>query len=188
MLFNNDSSLVMRLQDKGNRFVIVDKDTDKRKAYDQIERSSFRLLDYDPTEEHIERVTDWAGKWCLSGDISSDWKNYIINSDARPGKNVTLYKFHKPDIPVRLLTTGCNTAIEHLSMYIENICAPLANSIETRIRDTFHLLDIIDTLNSDNIPDTTMLVSFDIVNTFPSIDNLRGMKAVANALEMRKVN
>ena len=87
VLFNNASSLIMILQDKGNRFVIVDKDTDKRKAYDQIERSSFRLLDYDPTEEHIERVTDWAGKWYLSGDISSDWKKYIINIDARPGKN-----------------------------------------------------------------------------------------------------
>ena len=31
-LFNSDSDLIMRLQDKGNRFVIVDKDTDTQKA------------------------------------------------------------------------------------------------------------------------------------------------------------
>ena len=31
-LFNNDSDLIMRLQDKRNRFVIVDKDTDTQKA------------------------------------------------------------------------------------------------------------------------------------------------------------
>ena len=32
VLFNRESELVMRLQDKGNRFVIVDTETDKIKA------------------------------------------------------------------------------------------------------------------------------------------------------------
>ena len=40
-----------------------------------------------------------------------------------------------------------------------------------------HLLDII----SHN----TILVSFDIVNMYPSIDNDRGIAAVKNALEAR---
>ena len=39
--------------------------------------------------------------------LSKKWKEYIINYDAQPGKNPTLFKAHKPDIPVRLLTTGC---------------------------------------------------------------------------------
>lgn len=38
-LFNQDGELLMRLQDKGNRFVIVVKETDKRKAEEQIARS-----------------------------------------------------------------------------------------------------------------------------------------------------
>ena len=53
VLFNPDGDLVMRLQDKGNRFVIVDKQTDKLKAEQQISKSNFIRLDYDPTEEHI---------------------------------------------------------------------------------------------------------------------------------------
>ena len=43
----------MRLQDKGNRFVIVDKESDKIKAQQQIAKSSFQELKYDPTKEHI---------------------------------------------------------------------------------------------------------------------------------------
>ena len=35
------------------------------------------------------------------------------------------------------------------------------------------------------IPDNTILVSFDIVNMYPSIDNDRGIAAVRNALETR---
>ena len=79
-------------------------------------------------------------------------------------KNSTLYKTHKPNNPVRLLTTGCHTTIENLSRFIEVICAPLTNNIETRIRDTSHLLDIIDELNSERILLNTVLVSLDIVN------------------------
>ena len=36
----------MRLQDKGNRFIIVDKQTYCEKANEQIERSSFLKIDY----------------------------------------------------------------------------------------------------------------------------------------------
>ena len=47
-----------------------------------------------------------------------------------------------------------------------------------RIRDTSHFLDIIDTVNEKGIPDNIILVSFDIVNMFPSIDYVKGMDAV----------
>ena len=101
-------------------------------------------------------------------------------------KNSTLYKTQKQNNPVRLLTTGCNTAIENLSRFIEVVCASLTNYIETRIRDTSHLLDIIDELNSEMIPGNTILVSFDIVSMYLSIDDSRGIADVRNALETRK--
>ena len=154
----------MRLQDKGNRFIIVDKQTDCEKANEQIERSSFLKIDYDPTTLHINKVKDWTNKWISRNEISKEWAKYIVNVNAVPGKNNILYKTHKPNNPVRLLTTGCNTAIENLSRFIEVVCAPLTNNIETRIRDTSHLLDIIDELNSERILLNTVLVSFDIVN------------------------
>ena len=184
-LFNEDSKSVMRLQDKGNRFIIVDKDTDKAKAKEQISRSSFIHLDEDPTESHIAKVREWANKWFSKGEISKQWKDYIINEKAKPGKNATLYKTHKQNNPVRLLTTGCNTAIENLSRFIEKLCAPLVVTIPTRIKDTSHLLEIIDQLNTSNLPENTTLVSFDIINMFPSIDNTKGMAAVKEALNSR---
>ena len=47
-----------------------------------------------------------------------------------------------------------------------------------RIRDTSHLLDIIDTISEKGIPHEIILMSFDIVNMFPSIDNVKGLDAV----------
>ena len=113
-----------------------------------------------------------------NGEISKDWRNYNINEDVQPGKNSTLYKTHKQGNPVRVLTTGCNTAIENLSRFVQNICAPLTENMCYRIRDTSHFLDIIDTINEKGIPDNIILVSFDIVNMFPSIDYVKGMDSV----------
>ena len=39
-----------------NRFVIVDKETDKLKAEEQIKRSSFVKLSYDPTFDYVAKV------------------------------------------------------------------------------------------------------------------------------------
>ena len=186
-LFNQDSDLILRLQDKGNRFVIVDKETDQTKAKEQIARSSFTELDHDPTESHIQKVVDWAEKWHSNGQINKQWKEFIINRDSKPGKNSTLYKTHKAGTPVRLLTSGCNTAIENLSKYIEVVCAPLTENLPSRIKNTSHLLDIVDKINSDGLPEGALLVSFDIVNMFPSIDNQTGIRIVREALDKRPV-
>ena len=177
----------MRIQDKGNRFVIVDKETDKEKAKEQIERSSFVEVEHDPTKEHIQKVERWAEKWFKKGEITKAWKDYVKNRNAKPGTNSTLYKTHKEGNPVRLLTSGCNTAIEKLSRFIESICEPLTTNMKSRIKNTSHLLEIIDNLNEMGIPENTQLVSFDIVNMFPSIDNKNGIKAVKSALDSRSI-
>ena len=48
----------MHLQDKGNRFIITDKQTDYEKANEQIERSFFLKIDYHPTTLHINKVKE----------------------------------------------------------------------------------------------------------------------------------
>ena len=145
MYYYKGSDKVMRLQD-GKRFINVDKQTDREKANEQIQRSSFLKTDYYPTTMHINKVNPWATKWISRNEISKEWAKYIVNEDTVTGKNSALYKTHKPNNPVRLSTTGCNTAIENLSRFIEGVCAPLTNNIETRIRDTSHLLDIIENI------------------------------------------
>ena len=186
-LFNTNEELVLRTQDKGNRFVIVDKLTDKAKAKEQIDRSSFVEIDHDPTQSHIRKVAEWAEKWYVAGEINKEWRDFAVNKDAKPGKNCTLYKTHKEGTPVRLLTSGCNTAIENLARYIESVCAPLTENIASRIKNTAHLLEIVDELNTTEIPENAMLVSFDIVNMFPSMDNVNGVNTMRAALEKRVV-
>ena len=58
----------------------------------------------------------------------------------------------------------------------------------SRITDSNHLLDIIDNMNNKFLPAIATLVSFDIVNMFPEIDNKSGLDAVKSVLLKRSTN
>ena len=119
------------------------------------------------------------------GELSKEWPSFMVNPNARPGKNTTFYKTHKPNVPVRLLTTRCNTIIENLVIFVEKHCAKLTENIPTKINDSYHLIDISETMNAKGIPDNAILVCFDIVSMFSGIDSNRDVAAVKNALDSR---
>ena len=69
-------------------------------------------------------------KWVRKGELSKEWASFIVNPNAQLGKNSTIYKTHKPNIVVRFLTTGCNTAIENL--VVEKHCAKLTRTYQQK--------------------------------------------------------
>ena len=71
-------------------------------------------------------------------------------------------KTHKISNPTRVINP---------SIFIENVVYDTASELTSRIKDTNLMLDIIDNLNSLNLPLNSNLVSFDIINMFPNIDN-----------------
>ena len=97
-----------------------------------------------------------------------------------------LVKTHKANNPVRIITSGCNTAVENLSIFVEKVLYKEVERVPSRIKDISHMLDIIDNLNDSDLPENSVLVSFDAVNMFPSIDNESGIKAVKKVLNDRE--
>ena len=61
-------------------------------------------------------------------------------------------KTHKVDTPTRVITSGYNTAIENLSIFVGNVLYDIASELPSRIKDTNHMLDIIDNLNFLDLP------------------------------------
>ena len=72
--------------------------------------------------------------------------------DSTPGKMYGNVKKHKIGNPTRVITSGCNTAIENLSIFVENVLYDVASELPSTIKDTNHMLDIIDNLNSLDLP------------------------------------
>ena len=82
------------------------------------------------------------------------------------------------------MTSGCGTAIENVSVLYSEVL-----KIESRVRDTSEMLSIIDNLNKSNtLKSDCRLVSFDIINMFPSFDNISRLTAVKAFLTLSKTN
>ena len=99
-----------------------------------------------------------------------------------------LVKTHKGNNPVKVITSGCNNAIENLPICIEHVLFELSESIPSRIKDSNHLLDLIDNINSMFLLTNTILGSFDIVNMFPNINKKSGLDTVKSVLLKRSTN
>ena len=74
--------------------------------------------------------------------------------------------------------------LRRIYQYLLKKCLfPEVLEIESRVQDTY----FIHFLNDSNIlTENCMLVSFHIVNIFPSIENESGLQAAKNALEARE--
>ena len=83
---------------------------------------------------------------------------------------------------MRVITSGCNTVVEKLSILIEKTLYPLADGLNSKIKDTSNMLETIDNINKSMMSDNFVLVSFDVVNMFPNIDNKSDLLGVKEAL------
>ena len=108
--------------------------------------------------------------------------SYIKPSNSKPGTMYGLIKTHKENNPARVITSGCGTVVEFLSIFVENYLYKEINKIDSRIKDT------PDMLSRNIITKESVLVSFDVVTMFPSIDNVLGLEAVSEILQNRETD
>ena len=117
--------------------------------------------------------------------MNDKWKSYITPHNSRTGKMYKNIETHKTDNPARVMTSGCNTPAEHLSIFLEKVLYGIASELPSRTKDTNHMLDIIDDPNNSNIYLEPVLVSIDIINMFPSIESKMGINSVKKFLDER---
>ena len=70
----------------------------------------------------------------------------------------------------------------NLSRFIKSIFPALTSNLVNIIKDTSHLLGLIDDINTSSLPDQLILVSFYIINMFANTDNVRKMEAVLSII------
>ena len=138
---------VIRVQDKSSRFVVLSNNDYESKAQHQVERSSFTEADNDHSKNFDENVNSWISKWTSKRLIDNNLKRFISQASSIPEKMYGLAKTHKVNNPVKVTTSGCNTAIESLSIYTEHVLFELSESMRSRNKDNNHLLDIIDNIS-----------------------------------------
>ena len=136
------------------------------KVNTQIGRSSFSQLPQN-------KVNDYIKKWEDLRVLDKKWTKFIKSNYCKPETMYGLIKTHKENNPVRVITSGCGTTIEYLSVFVEKYLYKEVYKIDSRIKDTPDMLNIIHMINDSSIlTKDSVRVSFDIVNMFPIVDNV----------------
>ena len=96
------------------------------------------------------KVNTWIEKWSQMNILDEKWKSYIQTECSTFGKMYGLIETHKNDNPARIITSGCNTTVESISIFAEKILNDIASNFPSRIKDTGPMLDIIDEINNSS--------------------------------------
>ena len=83
---------VIRIQDKGSRFVVLSNNDYERKVQHQIDRSSFSETDIDYNKNFKEKVNSWISKWTSKEVIDNNWIRFITPTNSTLGKIYGLVK------------------------------------------------------------------------------------------------
>ena len=180
---------MIRIQDKGSRIVIDDKERYIAKMNNYLENKEvFRKDTEDQTLTYQRKVREWADKW--KENISEDEVNWIVREEVKPGKVYGNIKTHKTNNPYRFIVSSNGTAIENLARWIEFHLKTLANKHNAFLKDTKDFLNYIESKNEEGPfeKEKLWLVSRDIVNYYPSCSTAMCIEAVGKLLDTRANN
>ena len=80
------NSNVIRTQDKGSRFVLIEKEEYEYKMFSLLQNQlHYKPLQEDRIIRHLTVVQRWCDKWVRKGEISDQVANWIINKEAKRG-------------------------------------------------------------------------------------------------------
>ena len=176
-----------RLQNKGSRFIILDRQDYIDKVESNLNDGSFDVLPSGPSIIATEVIKNWGEKCIKKGEIAEPLLDCILNSKARPGANYGLIKTHKPGNLIRLITSGIGMAVENMSVFTEYFLYPCVRKEPQVLLDTTALLNKINDINHKfaPFPEGTLLVAWDVISMYPSINNEMGISACKRALDKR---
>ena len=93
----NDHTI--RVKYKDSKFVLLTNEKYWEKVQYQINRSSFTLLNSDPTKIFEDKINTWIEKWISQKAIDENCKRLIKQKYVKPGKMYGMIKNHKESNP-----------------------------------------------------------------------------------------
>ena len=77
------------------------------------------------------KVNNWIEKWHSKNMLDNTWKSFITTASSVAGKMHGNVIKHKENKPVRIKTSGYNTAVENLSIFVANVLFELTSKLSS---------------------------------------------------------
>ena len=153
--------IIIKPADKGSGTVVMDKTWYIDECNRQLTDTKFyQHLDEDITADIQKRVTFYVNRMHKDKLINDKTKQYLIQSDVKPGRFYILPKVHKPGNPGRPIVSSNSHPTERLSHFVDYYLQPLVHKLPSFVKDTNDFLNKL--LTMDNLPANSLLVTLDV--------------------------
>ena len=129
----------------------------------------------DITADIQKRVPFYVNRMHKDKLINNKTKQYLIQSDVKPGRFYILPKVNKPGNPGRPIVSSNSHPTERLSHFIDYHLQPLVQKLPSFVKDTNDFLNKLLTIG--NLPANSLLVTLDVSSLYTNIPHNEGINA-----------
>ena len=111
---------------------------------------------------------------------------YLIVEHPRTSKFYLLPKIHKPGNPGRPIVSAFSCPTEPLALYLDHVTAPFVRSLDSYVKDTTHMLNILDSFRFRDVDGQRLIFAMDIKSLYTFIPNDGGLCALQYYLDYKR--
>lgn len=177
-----NNNLTVTKADKSNAIIILPKTDYVEKVLKSID-SNMIEVESDPLIKHQKIIKKFLKD---SVSINDKEKSKLTKMNPSTPTLYGLIKTHKKDAPIRPVVSHCNSPSRNLAIYINE----RFNNI-TKFQATHSIknsIELVNKLKSTQIPNSAMLVSFDVSNMFPNIPTTECLELLNNLINKSNTN
>ena len=183
----NDNEIIIKPADKGSAVVIWSKHDYLLEASNQLSDTNVYCKSNSSTLQKVNSEIKSVLRDIFNlKEIDQKIINYLTVKKLQLGRFYLLPKIHKQtmNVPGRRLISNNGTATERISSFLDFHLKNIIPTIPHILDDTRDFLYRIEQLQ--NIPEGTLLVSFDVVGIYPHTPHDEGLQIMKKYLDKRE--
>ena len=183
----NRTDVVIRQADKGGAFVVWRTDLYIAEANRQLaDHRFYEKIPSDATQSSQEEVKSFIETAIGKNQLPPSATNLIVEH-PRTSKFYLLPKIHKPGNPGRPIVSACSCPTELLALYLDHVTAPFVRSLDSYVKDTTHMLNILDSFRFRDVDGQRLIFIMDIKSLYTVVPNDGGLRALQCYLDKREI-
>ena len=194
-----ERTIIIQKCDKGAGIILLTFKSYMKACYEHLmsttltEESYYQQIadiELDVSKKKIKEILDEGFENKI---ISKEELNAMDPRDQNPAKFYCIFKVHKNHVPpetppVRPIISGSGSITENVGVFIEHHIKEISSKHKSYLKDTPHLLRIIDKINKGpTLPENSILSTTDIIGAYQNIPQNDGLECLQEVLEERQI-
>lgn len=180
-----NKEIVVRPADKGGAIVVLSKEYYNNELLGQLsDTNTYIKLNGNPTREYKRELSDVIRKGVSKNILNKKESKYLLPDTCRVPIIYTVPKIHKnlEQPPGRPIINGIQSINARIGEYVDKFLQPLVSQTRAFLRDTKHLIQILDSLDLKR-DQKYIIATADVASLYTVIDHSDAIEASKWAMD-----